>query len=36
MGPNPRWGKWELDDTDDYAGNMADPIDMVQCMIIKA
>lgn len=33
---NPTWGKWELDDQDDYAGNMRDAIDMVQITICKA
>jgi len=36
LGANPRWGKWEYDDTDDYAGNMSDAIDMVQLTICKA
>ena len=34
-GSNPRWGKWEYDDDDDYAGNMNDAIDMVQITIEK-
>lgn len=25
-----RWGKWEHDDNDDYAGNVSDAIDMAQ------
>ncbi len=33
MGSSPRWGKWEYDDDDGYAGNMKDAIDMVQIMI---
>ena len=32
-GSSPRWGKWEYDDDDDYAGNMKDAIDMVQITI---
>ena len=36
MGANPHWGKWEYDDQDDYAGNMADQIDMIQLTVCKA
>lgn len=29
-GGKPAWGKWEYDDTDDYAGNLREAIDMEQ------
>lgn len=35
LAANPHWGKWEYDDDDDYAGNMADQIDMIELTIAK-
>ena len=31
----PAWGKWELDDDDNGAGNDSDPIDMVELTICR-
>ena len=31
----PEWGKWELDDNDDGAGNDCDQIDLVEITICK-
>lgn len=35
MGKRPAWGKWEIDEWDDGAGNDRDQVDMVQVTICK-
>ena len=35
LGDEPGWGKWEIDDEDDGAGNDCDQVDMIELTIVR-